>query len=506
MAYSIGIDLGTSGAKLIVLNEAGKIIFKTSESYPISTPYPGWSEQDPDDWWITVKKILRKASEYLGNEVMQVKALGLSGQMHGAVLIDKERNVIRPAILWNDTRSYEERNWITEHVGIENMLRLVQNFPLEGFTLPKLLWVKRNEPGNYEKIRKVLMPKDYINFKLTGRIETEVSDASGTAYFNVLKQEWSDELLSKLSISSYILPDVLQSSDILGDILPSVAQELGLPEKCEVVAGGADNACAAIGSGVIKEGMMMCSIGSSGTLLSPTRGAKHDEKGRLHFFSHAEEGMNYNMGVVLSAGMSLNWFVENILSSFNYNGDIYELMNELASKVPIGSEGLIFYPYLNGERTPHMNAKIRGGFIGLSLRHTLGNMARSIMEGVTFALRDSLEIMKEINITPSEVILVGGGEKSRLWRQIVADVFSLPVKVLKNNEGAALGAAILAATGGGIWRSLKEGIDKSVEVGRIIKPKFSNVERYNEYYNLFDKIFSSLKPGLEKLFDIRKKV
>ncbi len=500
---SIGIDLGTSGVKLIILDENGNVLFKTGEPFSVSNPHPGWSEQDPDDWYRGVKKVLHRASEYLRNDVERVKAIGLSGQMHGAVLIDREGNVIRPAILWNDTRSYEERNWIMERVGIEDMLRMVQNLPLEGFTLPKLLWVKRNESKNYEKIWKVLLPKDYINFKLTGRIETEVSDASGTAYFDVLKQKWSDELLSILSLSSDILPEVLQSTDVVATILPSVAEELNLPQDCIVVAGGADNACAALGSGVTEEGMTMCSIGSSGTLLSPTPGFKRDEKGRLHFFSHAKRGMNYNMGVVLSAGMSLNWFVHNALRSFDYKGDVYELLNELASNVPVGSEGLLFYPYLNGERTPHMNAKIRGGFIGLSLRHTLGNMARSIMEGVTFALRDSLEIMKEINIAPSEVILVGGGEKSKLWSHIVADVFSLPVKTLKNNEGAALGAAILAGVGGGIWQNLEEGIDRSVKVDRIIEPDRSNAERYNEYYDLFVRTFLSLRPSLEELFDIR---
>jgi len=507
--YVIGIDLGTSGVKSLLVSEEGKIISRAFEEYPLYTPFPGWSEQNPHEWWEAVRKVIKKVSSSVKPE--EIVAISFSGQMHGAVFLDKNGEVIRPAILWNDTRTFKERNWITEVAGgEEKLIQMVGNPPLEGFTLPKIIWLRNNEPENFSKLYKVLLPKDYIVYKLTGRMVTEVSDAAGTAIYDVKNKRWSEKLANILNLNISIFPEVIESFNVAGRVLKEFSEELGLSPNTLIIPGGADNACGAVGNGIIKEGLFLCSIGTSGVVLSPTSSPKFDQKGRIHFFNHSVPNMWYNMGVILSAGFSLSWFKNNFATLESMVQELsgisaYDIINAEVEKIPVGSEALIFLPYLNGERTPHKDAKVRGAFIGVSARHTKAHFARAVMEGVTYALRDSLEIMKELGITPTEVRITGGGAKSKVWQQMMADIFKVEVKTIQADEGPAFGAAIIAAVGGKIFDSFDEATKEFVKLGKSIEPIPKNSEIYDELYDIYRSLYKPLKDKYEKLFEIAVK-
>lgn len=503
----LGIDLGTSGVKALVISEEGKVLAKAFEEYSLYTPRPGWAEQDPEEWWDAVLKVIKNVLNSPGIEPKKIEGLALSGQMHGAVFLDKDNKVIRPAILWCDTRTSKQCKEITEKAGEERLFSLVSNAAFEGFTAPKILWLKENEQENYKRVKTLLLPKDYIVYKLTGILATEVSDAAGTLLFDVRNRKWSGELLDILEINESILPPVLNSIDIVGKVSAEASKLTGLSSETKIIAGGADNACSAVGNGIIEEELISSSIGSSGVIFAHTDTFKQDYKGRVHTFNHAVPNKWYLMGVMLTAGLSLKWFRDNfgqLERGIEYLSgiDSYELLDKEAASIAPGSDGLIFLPYLNGERTPHRNARARGVFFGLSLRHKKGHFVRSIMEGVTFGLRDSLEIIKELGISPRQIRLTGGGAKSNLWCQIQADIFNSEVAIMEIDEGPAFGAALLAGVGSGVYANIETAAAKTVRVVQRIKPIPENVVIYEKLYPIFNSLYIALRNEYDKAFDI----
>ncbi len=504
MGYVIGVDVGTSGAKALLVNEKGDILYKTFREYPLYSPYPLWTEQDPLDWWEAVVGIFSEIIEKSLVEPGDIKAIGFSGQMHSMVLLDKNYNVIRPAILWSDQRTEKECKYVMELLGEERIMELISNPVLPGFTLGKILWVRNNEPENYEKIYKVLLPKDYIRFKMTGELFMEITDAAGTAYFSVKEGKWADELLKALDIPQEFFPPICNSYEVCGETTEEFERLTGIKKGTKVVGGGADNACGAVGAGIIKEGRMLSSIGTSGVVLTPTSIHRYDSEGRVHTFNHAVNNMWYFMGVELSAGMSLRWYretggiLETAISSF-LKKDPYDILAEEASFSPVGSNGVIFLPYLSGERTPHKDPFARGVFFGMSISTKRGDMIRAIMEGVTFGLMDGLSIMEMLGVKIDEVRAIGGGAKSLLWQKIQADVFGHPLSIMEKDEGPAYGAAILAGVGASMFKDIEEGVEALVKVEKIVEPDKENTEKYKDYYELYKKLYPSLKNRFEEL-------
>ncbi len=496
MAVLLGIDLGTSGVKILAIGEKGQTLATASEIYPLIQPKAGWSEQNPEEWWSGVKTALRKLLADPALSGASVEVLAISGQMHGSVFLDESGDVIRRPLLWNDTRTFSQCRTITETVGEKALLELVGNPALEGFTLPKLIWLRDQEPDNYERLRTMFLPKDYILFRLTGRRCTEVSDAAGTLLFDVKNRCWSKDLCDRLGIDSGILPEVLESIDIVGSLSPEAAQETGLPISTKIVAGGADNACGAVGNGIVKEGVVLASIGSSGVVLAHTNDMHHDPRGRIHSFNHASPHHWYLMGVMLSAGLSMSWLKNDLLKTD------YDTINREAAEVPAGADGLLFLPYLSGERTPHRNPKARGAFFGLSGIHKPGHFMRSVFEGVSFGLKDSLELIKDLGVVPKQIRVTGGGARSDLWRQILADIFVTDVYTMQSDEGPAFGAALLAGVGAGIYGSVEEAVDQTVKVGRKTSPDEKNSETYASIYPLFQSLYRALEPEYDRAFQI----
>lgn len=496
MQYLMGLDIGTSGVKVLLLSKNGEVITTATESYPLDTPKSGWAEQNPIDWWEAVVKVINKTISENNVNPNDIMGLSFSGQMHSSVFLDENMEVIRPAILWSDTRTEQQCEEILNKAGgLENLIKKVSNPALEGFTAPKILWLKQNEPENYKKVNYVLMPKDYIRYKLTGNINTEVSDAASTLLFDVKNKEWSKELAQLLDIETNILPPVIESVEIAGKINKSTSQISKLKEGTPVVAGGADNACGAVGSGIIKEGRVMVSIGSSGVVLAQTNNPTADSKGRIHLFNHAKPNSWYMMGVMLSAGVSFNW----LKNSFFDESLDYKKLNKKAAAIAPGSEGLIFLPYLYGERTPHNDANARGVFFGISGRHKQGHFIRSVMEGVTFGLKDSLNLIKDQNIKVKEIRAIGGGVKSKVWQQILADIMGQNIKLLNVEEGPAYGAAIIAGVGVGIFDSFENVSEKIIKVEDEITPIKENVKTYEKYYKIYQDLYPSLKKEYKKL-------
>ncbi len=504
MEYLIGIDIGTSGIKSIIIDTNGSILGSDTYELNITIPKPLWAEQNPEDWWKgtveTLKGVIKKTNINPGN----IKGIGLSGQMHSLVVIDKNKKVLRPAILWCDNRTTPQRQWITEKVGLENLKNLVSNPPLEGFTAPKIIWIRDNEPDIYEKINKILLAKDYIRYLLTGEIGTEVSDAAGTALFNVKNRVWSDELLKLINIPKEILPKCFESIDIIGKINEKTAELAGLKKGTPVVGGGADNPCSAVGNGIVREGRVQSSIGTSGTVVAHTDTVKVDPKMRLHTFCHTIPKKWYLMGVVLQAGGSLRWFRdtlgnEEIEIAHSKGIDPYDIFCQKAEKVSIGSNGLLFLPYLSGERTPHQDGKARGGWIGITLSHQREHLIRAVFEGITFAMRDSIELMKELGVQISQVRVTGGGAKNEFWRKMQADVFNTEVVTLSSQEGPAFGSAILAGAGVGIFSDVADAADKIVKTQKIYEPNKENAKKYDEFYNIYKELYPALKESYSKI-------
>jgi len=498
----LGLDLGTSGVKALLLTVDGsapnRIIAEATAGLPLSTPHPGWSEQDPTDWWRGTVQAIQDVLARSGARPGDIAGLALSGQMHGATLLDGEGQVLRPAILWNDQRSGPECALITERVGFANLIRWVANPALAGFTAPKILWVRRHEPDIYRRISTVLLPKDYINYRLTGEPATEASDASGTLLFDVVHRRWSEEMLGALEIPRSFLPQVYESTDIVGRITTEAAAATGLTQGTPVVAGGADNACAAVGMGVVRPGQLLTSLGTSGTVVAPSSEPRLDPQARLHTFCHAVKDTWYLMGVVLSAGGSLRWFRDTLATEERRQAeaegrDAYDLILDEAAAVPRGSEGLFFLPYLTGERTPHGDPDARGVFFGLSLRHTRAHLARSVLEGVTYALADSASIMRELGVDIQTIRATGGGARSPFWRQMQADILNARVATALADAGPAFGAALIAGAGVNAFPSIVEAVDRTVTMsGDLLLPKPDAVTVYRQYHELYASLYPAL--------------
>ncbi|MEN3185065.1 MAG: xylulokinase [Atribacterota bacterium] len=498
MEYFLGIDVGTTGCKVVLVNEEGALVGRGVEEYPLYTPRPNWAEQDPLSWWQGTQKAMEKAFASSGINPKAVTGVGLTGQMHGSVFLDKDGKVLRPAILWCDQRTALECQQITEIVGFERIMRINCNPVLAGFTAPKIQWVKNNEPDVYQKIDKVLLPKDYIRFCLTGDFATDVSDASGTSLFDVPQRRWSEELVTALGYKMSWFPASFESPEVTGYLKPEIVRQFGFREKVAVVAGGGDNAAGAIGTGIVTDGLVSASLGTSGVVFAFSAEVKVDMKGRVHTFCHAVPGKWHVMGVMLSAGGSLRWFRDalgleekNLASILGV--DSYDLLSQEAEKSLPGAEGLIFLPYLTGERTPHADPYARGVFFGVTLKHRKNELVRAVMEGVTFGMRDSFEIIAEMGIPVREVRAIGGGARSALWRRIQAAVYKVPLSLLLVDEGPAFGAALLAGVGNRVFRSVEEACQKAVKVVEQIEPDPEWVKLYEHIYGVYRDLYPALR-------------
>ncbi|MGI6611177.1 MAG: xylulokinase [Limnochordia bacterium] len=500
MAYLIGVDVGTSGTKSLLIDAEGRVYASRSAGYRLHQPQLGWAEQSAEDWWQATCSTIRQLLEETGTSPHDVVAVGFSGQMHGSVFLDKEGHVIRPPLLWCDVRTAAECREITSVVGERQLIESTSNPALEGFTAPKLLWLRNHEPVNYAKLAHVLLPKDYVCYRLTGELATEVSDAAGTLLFDVAHRSWSQEVLRALDIDPAILPRVMESVEVRGLVSEAGAQATGLAVGTKVVGGGADNACGAVGAGIVREGRFLSSIGSSGVILAHTETPRLDPSARVHTFNHAVPGRWYLMGVMLAAGLSLRWFRDEMgpmekRIEQEIGLDAYDLLGLQAAKSPPGSRGLVFLPYLNGERTPHADADARGVLFGLSSAHTRGDVIRAIMEGVTFGLRDSVEIMRDMGLSFDRLRVLGGGARSPLWVQMQADVFQTTVERLQVDEGPAYGAALLAGVGADLFASVAEAAESTVRVGDVLEPNPANKGRYDDMFGLYRALYPALREG-----------
>jgi len=502
VGYLIGVDVSTTGAKALVCDELGNVRATVTTEYPCYAPRPLWSEQNPDDWWSatcqSVRAVLRQ-SDISGGEI---KGIGLSGQMHGLVMLDRHHAVIRPAILWNDQRTAAECEEITQRVGYERLLELVCNPALTGFTAPKILWVRRHEPRNYEKCRKVLLPKDYVRFRMSGTFATEVSDASGMLLLDIRKRDWCDEVLQKLEIDRDLLAECHESPVVSSEVSQSASEELGVPAGTPIVGGGGDQAAGAVGNGIVRKGVISATIGTSGVVFAFSDQVAVDPEGRLHTFCHAVPGKWHVMGVVLSAGGSLQWYRNQMAAQEKAEAarrgiDPYEILTAEAAQAAPGCEGLIFLPYLTGERTPHKNPNARGALVGLTPRHGRNEVIRSIMEGITYAMKDSLEIIRSMGVEVEQIRLSGGGAKSEFWRQLQADVYAQSVCTINASEGPAYGAALLAGVGTGVWNSVEEACAEAIRVVDEYGVNEHNSRIYGQFYPVFQKLYASLKDDFD---------
>lgn len=490
--YLVGIDVGTSGTKCVLFDFEGNAITSSTEEYPMYQPHNGWAEQNPEDWWEAAKKALFTISKSAKDG--EIAGIGLSGQMHSLVLLDKDNNVIRPAILWCDQRTAKECEEIDSIIGHERLIEITANPALPGFTASKIMWVKNNEPENFKKIEHILLAKDYIRFKLTGEYATEVSDASGMQLLDVVNRCWSQEVCDKLGVKVNWLAKVYESCELTGRVTAETANITGVSEGTPVAGGGGDNACAAIGTGVYKDGKAFTTIGTSGVVFAHTSSPKIDPNGRIHTFCAAVPGEWHVMGVTQAAGLSLNWFRNNLAKDVSYA----EIDKE-CEKLPIGSEKLIYLPYLMGERTPILDSDARGVFFGLSAIHSKYHMARSVIEGVSYSLYSCLEVLDEVGVETNDMALCGGGGKSGFWHEMIADVYGKNVKTMLSNEGASLGAAILGGVAAGVYSSVADGCKKAVKENTSISPNMEKHSEYMKYYGVYRNIYPGVKNCFKEL-------
>jgi xylulokinase len=504
MAYLLGIDIGTSGTKTVLFDEAGNTIESALSEYPLYQPNIGWAEQDPEDWWRATYTTINNVVLKSGIKPSDIKGVGLSGQMHGAVLLDSEDKVIRRAIIWCDQRSTLECEQITTLIGKERLIEITANPALTGFTASKVMWVKNNEPENFAKIKKILLPKDYIRFKLTGEFATEVSDASGMQYMDIPKRQWSSEVLGKLGIDREQLGKLYESYEVSGKVNKYASDITGLKEGTAVVGGAGDQAAGAVGNGIVKSGVISSTIGTSGVVFAFSEKVTIDPKGRVHTFCHAVPNTWHIMGVTQGAGLSLKWFRDNFCIEEKRTAELmkidpYILMDQEAEGVTPGCNGLIYLPYLMGERTPHLDANAKGVFFGLSAKHEKQDMLRAVMEGVVYSLKDCLEIIKEMGVDISEVRASGGGGKSKLWRQMQADVFGNEITTINSSEGGALGVALLAGVGTGVYSTVAEACDATIKVKTRQNANVLLNEKYMKYYTMYKRLYVSLKRDFKDL-------
>ncbi|MGH4049972.1 MAG: xylulokinase [Clostridium sp.] len=510
MNYLIGIDIGTSGTKTVLFDTEGNTISSALKEYPMQQPHIGWAEQNPEDWWDATYNTIKEVITKSGVDPKQIKGIGLAGQMHGLVLLDKDNKVLRPSIIWCDQRTDKECEEITKLIGKKRLIEITANPALTGFTASKILWVRNNEPEIYAKVAKILLPKDYVRFRLTGTFATEVSDASGMQLMNIAERNWSSEVLEKLDINIEFLAPIYESQVISSYVSSEAALLTNLSLGTPVAGGAGDQAAGAIGNGIVKPGVISSTIGTSGVVFAYTDKVTIDPKGRVHTFCHAVPNTWHIMGVTQGAGLSLKWFRDNFCTAeketAEYMGiDPYELMGDEAQKVEPGCEGLIYLPYLMGERTPHLDPFAKGVFFGISARHTKRDMLRSVMEGVGYSLKDSLEIIKEMGIDAKEVRASGGGGKSPLWRQIQADLYNCEVITTNSTEGPALGVAILAGVGAGVYPSVAAACERVINTVTSQKPLEKNIELYNKYYEIYKKLYPALSEQFKAVAGIISK-
>ncbi|GAA0286172.1 xylulokinase [Gracilibacillus halotolerans] len=499
MSYVIGVDLGTSAVKLLLVNKSGEVVHEVSKEYPLIQEKTGYSEQNPEDWVTQTVAGLKELVETFNGNANEIEGLSFSGQMHGLVLLDENNEVLRNAILWNDTRTTPQCQTIYDKVGKDRFISITKNLALEGFTLPKIVWVQENEPDVFAKAKTFVLPKDYVRYRLTGTIHMDYSDAAGTSLLDIAQKEWSKEICDALGIDISICPPLVDSHENVGKITSEIVAETGLSADTDVFAGGADNACGAIGSGILSEGKTFASIGTSGVVLSYEPTGDKDYEGKVHYFNHGEENAFYGMGVTLAAGHSLNWFKKTFANDLTFD----ELLDGVGD-VPVGSDGLLFTPYLVGERTPHADSQIRGSFIGMDSSHTIKNFARAVLEGITFSLNESIAIFRENGKEINKVYSIGGGAKNTDWLQIQADIFNAQIVRLKTEQGPGMGAAMLAAYGSGWFNSLKECADAFLEDADTFDPIPENAEKYKELFQLYRDVYKQTKGINQELMKFRK--
>ncbi|WP_423189081.1 xylulokinase [Alkalibacterium sp. f15] len=493
MSYVLGLDLGTSSLKGILVNKEGKIVDEASADYPLLTPKRGYSEQDPKEWFRAAKKVMAEIFKSTLDAKDNLEGISFSGQMHSLVLLDEKDDVLRNAILWNDVRTTDQCVTITEK--IDNLIDITKNKALEGFTLPKLLWVQENEPAIWSKVATFLLPKDYLGFCLTGSKQMEYSDAAGTLLLDVEAREWSEEIAEKLNVPSSIFPRLVKSQDRIGDLDADLAKNLGLLNSVPVFSGGADNPCAAVGAGIVRPDQGMASIGTSGVFLSYEETGDKNYNGHLHYFNHVVPNAFYTMGVTLAAGNSLNWFKQ----TFAPNESFEELLKGIKNIKP-GSDGLLFAPYISGERTPYTDSNIRGTFLGMDIAHTRDHFARAVLEGITFSLRDSFELMKKhSNKEFKQIVSVGGGAKNPDWLQMQADIFNTPVVTLETEQGPAMGSAMIAAVGAGWFDSFADCSKVFVKYKSEVQPDSEAALQYDKVYANYKEIYPTIKDLSHKL-------
>ena len=507
MAFLIGIDIGTTGAKTLLIDAEGRVVSSATFEYPMYTPRPLWAEQEPEDWWQATVASIRQVLKTSRIDGAELAGIGLTGQMHGMVLLDDQGEVLRPCIMWNDQRTANECRWIMERVGRERFLELTMNPALPGFTAPKIIWTRNHEPEVYARVAKVLLPKDYVRYRLTGEYATEVSDASGTVLLDVGRRRWSEQVLTELDIPIEWMPTCVESPEITGYVTAEVAEATGLPAGLPVVGGAGDQAASGVGTGIVEPGLVSVTMGTSGVVFAYADTPSRDPQGRLHTFCHAVPGKWHIMGVTLAAGGSLRW-VRDALGSPEINVailtgvDPYEILTAEAALAPVGCEGLIYLPYLSGERTPYPDPNARGTFFGLTVRHTKRHLVRAVLEGVAYSLRDSIELFRSLSIPISQVRATGGGARSRVWRQILADVFATELVTVNVTDSSAYGAALLAGVGAGVYASVPEACAQTVSIVDAVQPIPENSAIYDQYYTVYRSLYPALKPAFDAVAEI----
>ncbi len=505
MSIILGMDIGTSGTKAVAIDASGAVLASALYEYPLHTPKPGWAEQAPADWKQAAFAALSKLAAELGPRAAEVKGLGLTGQMHGCTMLDKEGNVLRNALLWCDARTAAQCEYITEKAGGEaKLIDMACNPALTSFTASKMLWVRDNEAALYEKCRKVLLPKDYIRFVLTGEYATDVADASGTLLFDVRKRCWNKDLMSLLGIDPELMPKSYEGPEITGALSAEAAKKTGLPAGIPVIAGGGDQAAGGIGCGVVKPGVISSTIGTSGVVFAFSENITMEDRGSVQSFCHSVPGKWHVMGVVMSAGGSLRWYRDAVCQpekavASETGRDPYEYITAAAATVQAGSEGLTFLPYLTGERTPHKDPFAKGAFVGISLRHTKAHMARAVLEGVAFGMRDCLDIMRKIGVPVTQVRASGGGAKSAFWRQIQADVNKAPLVTINVDEGPSFGAALLASVAAGMYGSIEQACDATIRVVDSCEPDSKRAAEYDNWFHEYQEAYKALAPGFKRV-------
>jgi len=498
MAYFLGIDTSTTSSKALLIDEMGKVVAVASAPHTLQTPHPLWSEQDPQEWWQAVSTSIKSALESAKIRGDQVGAIGLTGQMHGLVLMDEDGKVLRPAILWNDQRTQSQCDEIHQKIGKEAFIQITGNVALTGFTAPKILWVKENEPEVFAKAKHVLLPKDYIRYKLTNLYAMDKADGAGTVLFDLHARDWSPEVLSTLEIPQAWMPRTYEGTEVTGTVSRKAAALTGLKEGTPVVAGGGDQAAGAVGMGAVEPGVVSLTLGTSGVIFATTPAAYIEPAGRLHAFCHAVPGMWHFMGVMLSAAGSLQWYRDTLAPDMDF-----DTLLKGAENVRAGSEGLIFLPYLSGERTPYPDPLARGAFIGLTLRHTQAHMTRAVLEGVAFGLKDSFSLIKNAGLGKiTQVRASGGGTKSPLWRQILASVLDVELVTVNSAEGGAYGAALLAGVAGGAWKDVPSACNACIKITGSTSPDPQQVKTYNKVYSIYRDLYPVLKTKFAGLSEI----